>query len=74
MAAPFHFGTPFARLVASWEAPPKTLPAAGFAWRPRPMSAHRSHVSGSSTAGPSGKVRIAAPPHFGTPCARFVAT
>eukprot|EP00959_Pyramimonas_sp_CCMP1952_P256789 5364786-Pyramimonas_sp.AAC.1 len=28
---------------------------------------------GSSTEGPSGRVRMASPPHFGTPLTRFVA-
>eukprot|EP00959_Pyramimonas_sp_CCMP1952_P165868 3466804-Pyramimonas_sp.AAC.2 len=49
--APPHVGTPLARFVAPWGAPPKVTMAPSE-WRRRPMSAHPSRVSWLGPGGP----------------------
>ena len=70
-----HFDAPVILFVAPQGAPPKA-PVAGFACMTRPFW-HTPHTFrgpiGSSTQGPSGGTRIAAPPHLGAPLTRFVA-
>eukprot|EP00959_Pyramimonas_sp_CCMP1952_P226049 4727264-Pyramimonas_sp.AAC.1 len=44
MAVSGNFGTPLTRFAAPWGAPHKVL-VSQFAWRPRAISAHPSHVS-----------------------------